>query len=149
MGKFTRWVLLSVVAGLGLIQFVPVDRSNPPVTGEISAPEPVMAVLRGSCYNCHSNETRWPWYSRVAPVSWRIAEHVREAREHLNFSEWQGLPVEDRDQAMEEIWEEVEKGAMPLSDYLSMHPEAVLTDPQRDALRRWSEGREPEFPDWN
>jgi len=149
MRKVTRRFLWLVLAGLALIQFVPVDRSNPPVTGEISAPDPVLEVLRGSCYDCHSNETVWPWYSRVAPVSWRIADHVREAREHLNFSEWQGLPQEDRDHALEEIWEEVEKGAMPLSDYLRMHPESVLTDPQRETLRRWTEGQEPQFPDWN
>jgi hypothetical protein len=149
MRKFTRWTLLFVVAGLILIQFAPVDRSNPPVTGEVSAPDPVMAVLRSSCYDCHSNETRWPWYSRVAPLSWRIAQHVREGREHINFSEWQGLPLEDREDAMEEMWEELEKGAMPLPDYLRMHPEAVLTEPHREVLRRWTEGQEPEFPDWN
>jgi len=149
MHRLTKRLLLFVLVGLFLIQFVPVDRTNPSVEGEIFAPDPVMEILRGSCYDCHSNETRWPWYSRVAPVSWRIAEHVRHAREHVNFSEWQGLPVEDREKAMDEIWEEVEKGAMPLSDYLRMHPEAVLTEPQLETLRRWTEGEEPTFPDWN
>jgi len=142
-------ILVLVVLGLVGIQFVPVDRSNPPVTGEVSAGDQVMIVLRSSCYDCHSNETRWPWYSQVAPVSWRVAEHVREAREKLNFSEWQGLPVADREKALERIWEEIEKGAMPLSDYLRMHPEAALTEPQREAMRRWTQGQEPEFPDWN
>lgn len=149
MKKFIRWVLFLSVVGLVLIQFLPVERSNPPVTGEISAPDQVMQLLEASCYDCHSNETRWPWYSRIAPVSWRIAEHVRKGRGNLNFSEWQGFSVEDRERATEEIWEVVEKGAMPLSDYLRMHPEAVITDPQREALRRWSEGRPPEFPDWD
>jgi hypothetical protein len=149
MKKFIKTLLWLIVAGLMVIQFVPVERSNPPVTGEISASDPVMEVLRGSCYDCHSNETRWPWYSRVAPVSWRIAEHVREGREHLNFSTWTEMSDEDREDAREEIWEEVEKGAMPLADYLRMHPEAVLTDPQMSTLRRWSEGQAPEFPDWD
>jgi len=144
-----RSILVLVVLGLVGIQFVPVDRSNPPVTGEVSENDQVMTVLRSSCYDCHSNETRWPWYSRVAPVSWRVAEHVRGAREQLNFSEWQGLPVADREKALEGIWEEIEKGAMPLSDYLRMHPEAALTDPQREAIRRWTQGQEPEFPDWD
>lgn len=67
----------------------------------------------------------------------------------MNFSEWQGMPVDEQEDAMEEIWEEVERGSMPLSDYLSMHPEAVFTDRQREAIRRWTEGQEPEFPDWN
>lgn len=149
MRKVIRRTFLFLMVALVLIQFVPVDRSNPPVTGEVEAPDPVMETLRSACYDCHSNETRWPWYSRVAPVSWRIANHVREGRDHLNFSEWQGLSAEDRDHAMEEIWEEVERGSMPLSVYLSMHPEGVLTDHQTDALRRWTEGQEPQFPDWN
>ncbi len=149
MRKFIKVVLFLVFVGLALIQFVPVDHSNPPVTGEVEASSQVMEVLRSSCYDCHSNETRWPWYSRVAPVSWRIAQHVEEGREHINFSEWQGLPAEDLEDALEEIWEEVEKGAMPLPDYLRMHPEAALTDSQREVLRRWSEGQGPEFPDWN
>ena len=108
-----------------------------------------MEVLRNACYDCHSNETQWPWYSQVAPVSWRITQHVRLARENLNFSEWQSLTPEDQERAREEVWEEVERGSMPLSDYLKMHPEAVLTDLQREALRRWAQGEAPEFPDWN
>ena len=137
-----RKVLFRVSLVLGvlavLIQLVPVDRSNPPVTGEISAPEPVLATLRSSCYDCHSNETTWPWYSRVAPVSWRIAGHVEEAREHLNFSEWEGMSQQDRDHAREEIWDEVEKGAMPLWDYLWLHRDARLTPAQKEALREWA-----------
>jgi len=149
MHKLTKRLLLFVVVVLFLIQFVPVDRTNPPVEGEISAPDPVMEVLRSSCYDCHSNETTWPWYSRVAPISWRIAEHVEHGRENLNFSAWQGMSSEDQERAMEGIWEEVEKGAMPLSDYLRMHPEASLTEPQLETLRRWVEGEAPAFPDWN
>jgi len=140
------WAGLVVLVG---IQLIPVRRTNPPVTGEISAPDPVMEVIRNSCYDCHSYETRWPWYSRVAPVSWRVASHVGEGREHLNFSQWQGMSADDRQEAMEDIWDEVQKGGMPLRDYLWMHPEAELTDPQKDALRRWVEGREQVFPDWN
>ena len=144
---FRLFILLCVVA-VG-IQLVPVDRTNPPVTGEIDAPDQVMAALRTACYDCHSNETVWPWYSLVAPVSWRIAGHVRMGRGNVNFSEWESMSVEDREEAMGDIWEKVERGTMPLSDYLRMHPEAVLTEPQREALRRWSEGQAPEFPDWN
>ena len=149
MGK-VLFTLFAVACGVAvLVQFVPVDQSNPPVTGEVSAPDLVMEVLRNSCYDCHSNETRWPWYSKVAPVSWLLLEHVTEGRDLLNFSEWQGLPVEDREEALKDIWDMVESGAMPLPMYLRMHPEAEMTDLQLDALRRWTEGREPEFPDWN
>jgi hypothetical protein len=149
MNKVYKWAFRLVMVALILIQFVPVDRSNPPVTGEVVAPNLVMEVLRNSCYDCHSNETRWPWYSRVAPVSWRIAQHVERGRGDLNFSEWQGMSPEDQEQAREEIWEKVERGVMPLSDYLRMHPEAVLTESQKDALRRWAQGQAQALPDWN
>ena len=86
-------VVLSAGSGLAvlgvLIQFVPTDRANPPVTREIRWDSEETALLaRGACYDCHSNETRWPLYSRVAPVSWLIARDVNRGREHLNFSVW-------------------------------------------------------------
>jgi hypothetical protein len=149
MGRIAKPFLLLVFAGLIGIQFVPVERTNPPVTGEVPARDQVMETLRAACYDCHSNETQWPWYSRVAPVSWRIAEHVRMGRRNLNFSEWQGMSSEDQADARGDIWEEVERGTMPLSDYLRMHPEAVLTDSQKEALRRWTQDQAPEFPDWD
>jgi len=149
MGRVVKLVLGILVVAIVLIQLVPVERENPLVKGEVSAPDPVMEVLRGSCYDCHSNETVWPWYSRVAPLSWLIAGDVEEGRSHLNFSEWESLTDEDRADAMEEIWEEIEEGAMPLPIYLRMHPEAVLTEPQREVLRRWLEGQPQAFPDWN
>jgi len=149
MGRVLKLVIGVLLVAVVLIQLVPVERTNPPVTGEVMAPDPVMEVLRNSCFDCHSNETFWPWYSRVAPVSWLVAEDVEEGRRHLNFSEWQSLTDEDRADAMEEIWEKIEDGAMPLPIYLRMHPEAVLTEPQRDVLLRWLEGRPQAFPDWN
>lgn len=152
MGRIVKPILLLVLAGIIGIQFVPVERTNPPVTGALTAPDQVpdqvMEILRAACYDCHSNETQWPWYSRVAPVSWRIAQNVRMGRRNLNFSEWQGMTSEDRAEAKEDIREEVERESMPLSDYLRMHPEAVLTDSQREALLRWTLGQAPEFPDW-
>lgn len=149
MKAVRKRLFLYLLGGLVVIQFVPLERTNPPVEGEVEAADVVLSTLRSSCYDCHSNETRWPWYSRVAPVSWWIARHVREGRQRLNFSTWAGMSGEDEERAREDIWEAVERGSMPLSDYLRMHPEAVLTDPQMEALRRWAEGRAQEFPDWN
>lgn len=131
-----RWlVLLLVVAFIG-IQFVPVQRTNPPVTAAFAGTPEVKAILERSCYDCHSNETRWPWYSRVAPVSWMVSKHVREGREHLNFSQW-GTGAEAGEKARE-IWEEVEKGRMPLRSYLLAHPSARLSQADRDVLRNWA-----------
>ncbi|HSO22455.1 MAG TPA: heme-binding domain-containing protein [Chondromyces sp.] len=125
--------------GLALaIQLVPVDRSNPPVTADLAAPPAVDAVLRASCYDCHSNETRWPWYSRVAPVSWLVAHDVEEARDHFNFSLWGTYERKRQQRLAEEMWEEVEDGEMPLRTYLLAHPDARLSDDDRAMLAAWS-----------
>ncbi len=128
----------AVLAGLAAIQLVPVDRSNPPVETEIDAPPDVHAILERSCYDCHSNQTRWPWYARVAPISWLVAHDVEEGREHLNFSEWNRLDGEERAELIEEVWEEVEEGEMPLWFYLPLHPEARLSPGDMETLRDWA-----------
>jgi Haem-binding domain len=130
-------LLLKIALGGGVlvaitIQFVPVDRTNPPVTREIRwDSEATASMARASCYDCHSNETEWPWYGALAPASWLVAKDVREARDHLNFSTWD-LPNED----MAGILEMVEDGEMPLRKYTLMHPEARLDDEARAALVR-------------
>ena len=86
--KWLKIVLLFIgVLCIG-IQFVPVQRTNPPITGEIKAPAEVMHILRKACYDCHSNETVWPWYSYIAPISWTVESDVKAGRSDLNFSEW-------------------------------------------------------------
>lgn len=127
--------LVAVFVG---IQFIPVDTTNPPVTANVEAPAEVKTILQTSCYDCHSNQTRWPWYSRIAPISWLIAHDVQEAREHLNFSEWDRLGADERGEMIEEIWEEVEGGEMPLWFYLPMHPEARIEDRDRQILKTWA-----------
>jgi mono/diheme cytochrome c family protein len=129
-----EWAILGgVLLGLfGAIQLVPAEGagSNPPVTGEPVWDSPrTRELFARACADCHSNQVRWPWYSRVAPVSWLVASDVREAREHLNVSEWD-RPQKDADEA----GEEVRDGAMPLRSYLAVHPEARLTEAEREAL---------------
>lgn len=137
MSKFRIFLVAVAVLLIG-IQLVPVDRSNPPVTGEVAAPEEVMTVLEESCYDCHSHETRWPWYAYVAPVSWLVAHDVEEGREHLNFSAWASYDTEDVADHMEEIWEEVEEGKMPLDKYVWLHRDARLTDADLDIVYAWT-----------
>jgi len=129
-------IIILVILIIG-IQFVPVNKTNPPVTGEIKAPENVMQILRTSCYDCHSNEVKWPWYSNIAPASWLVAYDVNEAREHMNFSEWQSYSAEDKADDIEEIWEEVEEGEMPLWYYLILHSEAKLSENDKVILKDW------------
>ncbi len=114
------------------------DRSNPPVTADLQAPSDVKTVLQQLCYDCHSNETRWLWYSDVAPVSWLVVHDVNEAREHLNFSEWGRMDAGDRREMREEIWGEVEEGAMPLRLYSVAHPRARVSESDLQILREWS-----------
>ncbi len=139
MKRFIRWTAFVLIAAFGLIQFVPAARTNPPVEAEISAPPEVRAILRASCYDCHSNETVWPWYSRVAPFSWLLASHVREGREELNFSAWANYPPERRAEKLGEIGEEVDMGKMPMPQYLWAHPRARLSPEQKAALLAWAQ----------
>jgi mono/diheme cytochrome c family protein len=129
----------AIAAALLLIQLVPVDRSNPPVEEEVAAPAAVREILRTSCYDCHSHESTWPWYAYVAPVSWLVAHDVEEAREHLNFSTWNDYDEEEQIELLEEVWEEVEDGEMPLWFYVPLHPEAELSEQQRGLLHSWVE----------
>ena len=141
-------VALVVLVILIAIQLVPLDRSNPPIRGEIQVPRAVSEVFRRSCYDCHSNETHWPWYSYVAPISWMLVHHVNEGREEVNFSTWSGLSDKERSEIVREIWEETSKGKMPLRGYLVIHPEAKLSDAALEALRAWSESsHEKDVPD--
>lgn len=127
-----------LVATFIAIQFIPVHRSNPPIEADVGAPSEVKDVLERSCYDCHSNETRWPWYSRVAPISWLVAWDVREGREALNFSTWNRLSTHEQVEMLEESWEVVDEGEMPLWYYLPAHPEARIRAQDRAVLRAWA-----------
>ena len=131
-----RLLLIGLVLVVG-IQFIPIDRTNPPVTGEIPASAAIASILKRSCYDCHSNETEWPWYSRVAPVAFLIARDVHEGRRHLNFSTWTQYSQARQAKAVKEIGEQVAKGEMPMGIYLPMHPHARLSDADKAAIDAW------------
>jgi hypothetical protein len=134
-----RRIAIAVAILLLAIQLVPVDRTNPPVTGPISAvPAAVAEPLRRACFDCHSNETTWPWYGRVAPASWLVAHDVEEGREHLNFSTWTELPPKKQAKAYEEIVEVLEDDAMPLWIYDLAHPSVRLSAAERGAILAWA-----------
>lgn len=129
--------LLALVV-LAALQFVPVDRSNPPVRSDLDAPAAVKDILRRSCYDCHSNETTWPWYSRVAPMSLLVAHDVEEGRHELNFSEWGAYDQAKRAHLSGEIMEAIEKGKMPLPMYVLIHGDAKLSGSELQTLRAWN-----------
>jgi hypothetical protein len=136
--KVVKSGLLAVGLALVLAQLMPVDRSNPPVRGEVEASPEVRAILRRACYDCHSNETVWPWYGRVAPVSWLLARDVREGRKEVDFSVFGQYPEKRRQRKWTEIPEQVGKGEMPPWFYVAVHPEARLSDADRARLVRWA-----------
>jgi hypothetical protein len=146
-GNIFRYVWIGFLVLFALIQFVPVERSNPAVNGLVDAPDHVMLTLRRSCWDCHSNETEWPWYAWVAPLSWRLSQHVSMGREHLNFTEWDGYDLEDLDEAYEEIGEEIKREGMPLKDYLLVHRKAALSRADRQRLITWAETARESLPE--
>lgn len=143
--RLTFWIGIGLFA---LIQFVPYgrDHANPPVTEAASfGPGAGADLVRGACLDCHSNETTWPWYSNVAPMSWLIQNDVNEGREHLNFSHW-----DQPQEAVAELIEVVEDGEMPPSQYAILHPDARLTDQERAELieaLRYALDQAPPVPD--
>jgi hypothetical protein len=139
MSPRVRTLLIAAAALLLAIQVIPLDRSNPPVEEEAPAPPQVREILRRACYDCHSNETTWPWYGYVAPTSWLLAYDVSQAREHLNFSTWNRYDAGERRDNLKDAWEEIEDGEMPLFFYVWLHPEASLGDDDLQALRAWAE----------
>lgn len=137
-----KWIPAGALAVFAALQLFNPPRSNPPLSSDFMAaaspPAPVAAALRAACYDCHSHETVWPWYSRVAPVSWLIASDVREGREHLNFSDW---PAEAARAAkkLDRINEVVDYREMPPKKYTLLHAAARLTEVQRKAVMDWTE----------
>jgi Haem-binding domain len=101
------------------------------------APPEVEAILRNSCYDCHSNQTRWPWYSRVAPLSWVIVDHVEQGRKQINFSEWGDYFPRTRKRKLQWMQRALHDEVMPLWSYRLMHPGTRLNDADRATLDHW------------
>ncbi|KAB2807321.1 heme-binding domain-containing protein [Phaeocystidibacter luteus] len=140
MKKIVRGTLLGLLIALVIMQFIQPDKTNPEsdpsqdfitmnsIDGEIGH------LLKTACYDCHSNNTTWPWYSSVAPFSYVVAHHVEEGREHLNFSVWGTYSAERANHKLEECVEEIVEGEMPMAGYVALHSEADLTEEQLEML---------------
>lgn len=136
-------IALGFIALLVIIQFFRIDKTNPAIVQEndfisvTTPPENIKQLLKTSCYDCHSNESTYPWYTNIAPVSWWVKQHINEAREELNFSEWGTFTEKRKKHKLEEVYEEVEEGEMPLKSYLIVHSDAKLTTEQKNELVAW------------
>ncbi len=133
--------LIWTVGFLGVVfvglQFIRPELTNPPVTAELQAPAEVKQILRNSCYSCHSNETKLPWFDKVVPVYWMVSNDVKEARKHLNFSEIGALSAPQQRGFLFEAVNMIQLGAMPLPAYLRVHPSAAVTPEQLAVLRSY------------
>ncbi len=137
------WIAAPLLVFLAL-QFVRPDLTNPPVTAELTAPPEVKAILKNSCYNCHSNETKLPWFDQIVPAYWLVAGDVKEARKHLNLSEITSETAGVQKATLYEAVNFIALGAMPLPQYKMVHPSSVVTPEQLAVLRAWLNPPKPE-----
>ncbi len=105
---------------------------------ETNPPEDVKLILKSTCYDCHSNNTSYPWYNNIAPVSYWLADHVKQGKDELNFSVWGSYSAKKKDHKLEEVVAVIEEGEMPLKEYTWTHAEAKLTDAQKQAIIKWA-----------
>ena len=144
--RVLRWVLLVGVCLFALAQVVRPAKTNPPVDpsmtleSRVTVDPQVAGILDRACADCHSNKTRWPWYSHVAPVSWFVIDHVNHGRSHLNFSEWARYDKEEQRGLLRQTCLMAKNGEMPLSSYTPMHPDSKLTSGDIAALCSWVSG---------
>lgn len=140
----SRKILLGLAVLLITIQFFRPDRTNPPenksetIYATLNVPADVHDIFERACIDCHSNRSEWPWYTEVSPVSWFVVDHVEEARDELNFSNWKKYPPKRSEHKLEELCEKIEEGEMPLNSYLLIHWEASLSEQDKEILCSWS-----------
>jgi cytochrome c551/c552 len=143
-----KWILLIILIVIVAIQLYRPAMTNPPVDASrtvqatAQVPPQVDAILRRSCYDCHSHETRWPWYTKIAPTSWLLASDVNEGRQEANFSNWAAFDKPHAAKKLDRICKEVQGGDMPPWYYLPMHQTAKLSDADRQTLCNWAQGEE-------
>lgn len=143
--KTFKTILFWSLIVIALIQFIPVDRTNKPViksenfVNTFATPQNVQKLLKNACYDCHSNETEYPSYAYVAPISWSVKNHIDEGREHLNYSIWQTYNKDLKKNMLEKTISSIQNYSMPMPGYIAQHPEANLTAAERKLLINYFE----------
>jgi len=139
-----KFLLLLLVVFV-IMQFIQVDVNIPENYAppkidflvKYKAPEDVKTLLKDGCFDCHSYETEYKWYMSIAPISWFTKEHVKDGRNHLNFSDWDSYDLDKKKHKLEECYEEIEENEMPLSSYINMHNEADFSSEERKKIIAW------------
>lgn len=141
--NYKKISIIAILVVFILIQFFRIDKTNPEVNPEkdylsiSQAPADVSEILKSSCYDCHSNETIYPWYSNLAPISWMLKSHIVEARDNMNFSLWADLSEASKIGVQENCLYEIEDNEMPLKSYTLIHRKAKLSDAEKEILINW------------
>jgi hypothetical protein len=142
--RILKWVVIAVALAFVGIQFVrprmtnaAIDESRT-VNARLRVTPEVNAILARSCNDCHTQRTRFPWYSRVAPFSWLLDDHIREGREHLDFSNWAAYDAEEQDLLLQNVCRITRRGAMPVPSYLYIHRDAKLSEADVKTLCDWT-----------
>lgn len=142
--KILSYILIAVVGILLVIQLFPAEKPEVSadeathIRKEVLIDVELSDILQKACYDCHSNETKYPWYSSIAPFSWLVIHDVEEGRGELNFSEWSTYSTKKKSHKLEELAEEVEEGEMPLGIYTWLHAEADLSEEEKQKLIKWA-----------
>lgn len=145
MGRKFKIAGLGVILVLFLLQFFQPERNSAPLDREldmltlVSPPEAIADNIRKACYDCHSNQTAYPWYSRISPLSWYLNKHIQEGKAELNFSEYGQLDKADKIGVFADFYDVLDAGTMPLQSYLLIHKEARLSPEDSEALSTWSD----------
>lgn len=136
-------IFLGIILVIVVVQFFGPEKNEGQVESldaflnETNPPEQIKLILKESCYDCHSDVTRYPWYNKITPVNYWLASHIKDGKKHFNMSNWEGISVKRKDHKFEELIEMVEDKRMPLNSYTYTHPEAKLSDDQRKAVMDW------------
>lgn len=143
------YIIIGVIV---IIQLIPMTKNqNGPETASIDkkfkVPEEVAVILKDACYDCHSNNTEYPWYTKIQPVGFWLNHHVNEGKEHLNFSEFLSYPAKRQSKKLEEVVETIEEGEMPLASYtyFGLHKNAKLSEAQKQVLINWAKSVKSEI----
>jgi len=145
MKRGIKWALLGLAAGLVVIQFFQPEKNMEPLDPAedlllvSSAPEHVAELIKSSCYDCHSNQTDYPWYNKVSPISWYLQKHITRGKEDLNVSVYGSMGKADKIKLLVDLCEVLEAGTMPLISYTLIHKDAKLSQEDIEALCIWSE----------
>ncbi|EKR63849.1 heme-binding domain protein [Leptospira weilii str. 2006001853] len=138
-------LLFSLITAILFLQFLPIRPPEGTNRNEIQTSDEVKKILRKSCYDCHSDLTEWPWYSKIFPVNVYLYNHVKEGKVELNFSEWNSLSKKEKSTKGDSILETLEEKEMPPGNYILLHPSAKVTREELQVLKNWVRDLEEEY----